>query len=107
MNGSRSRSVRTDAYDRDALDDSDFSTFDFPRLARLEVLESNEDGPPLPFAGFRIDGVNHILFHRRCPAATIKPFRLPEEEFRATLRPLAVRTGLVLVAYNLAFEGSS
>src|SRR5438067_190048 len=55
-------------------------------------------------AGFRIDGVTHILFHGRCPAATLKPFRLPEDEFQAALRPLAERTGLVLVGFNLAFD---
>jgi DNA polymerase I-like protein with 3'-5' exonuclease and polymerase domains len=54
--------------------------------------------------GCRIDGVNHILFARRCPSATIRPFRLADDELRAALRPLAERTDLILVGYNLGFD---
>ena len=46
--------VRSDAFNRNALDDSDFSPFDFPGLARLEVLESNEDGSPVPLGIFLV-----------------------------------------------------
>ena len=42
-----SNSVRIDAINRHPFDDSDFSTFDFTRLTRLEVLELNEDRFPI------------------------------------------------------------
>ena len=54
--------------------------------------------------GFRIAGVNHLLFTHRCPHSSIRHYGLGDDALREALRPLAERPDLTLVGFNLPFD---
>ena len=55
--------------------------------------------------GFRIHGVNHILFTERCLHASINRYAVSDTDLRWALQPLATKDNhLVLVGHNLKFD---
>ena len=54
--------------------------------------------------GFRIAGVNHLLFTHRCPHSSIRHYGLGDDALREALRPLAERPDLTLLGFNLPFD---
>ena len=54
--------------------------------------------------GFRINGVNHIVFTERCLHASINKYVVSDADLRWALQPLTTEKNLILVGHNLKFD---